>query len=166
MQFLYLIIITIIVLIYAIPLSFSEVRNSIKEQIQSAIMTVKNENGKWVKVSDNIYLDTSSISKTKYLVSGWFKIYDTPEDDLSTIDGVDTPEDDLSTIDGVDVYYVINKYVVSCDEGDDAIFVDHFKYFDKNNNILSDKEYTSRIGCNCRGLVNGELICKELCKRF
>ena len=147
------IIITIIALIYIVPLSFPQVRNSIKEQIQSAIMTIKNEKTKWVKVSDNIYLDTSSISKTKYLVSGWFKIYDTPEDDLSTIDGVD-------------VYYVINKYVVSCAKGDDAIFVDHFKYFDKNNNILSDKEYTSRIGCNCRGLINGELICKELCKRF
>ena len=147
------IIITIIVLIYIIPLSFPEVRNSVKEQIQSIIMTIKNQNGKWVKVSDNVYLDTSSISKTKYLISGWFKIYDTPEDDLSTIDGVD-------------VYYVINKYVVSCAKGDDGIFVDHFKYFDKNNNILSNKEYTSRIGCNCRGLVNGELICKELCKRF
>ena len=147
------IIITIIVLIYAIPLSFSEVRNSIKEQIQSPIMTVKNQNGKWVKVSDNVYLDTSSISKTKYLVSGWFKIYDTPEDDLSTIDGVD-------------VYYVINKYEVSCAKGDDAIFVDHFKYFDKNNNILSDVEDSHGIGCSCRGLINGELICKELCKRF
>ena len=147
------IIITIIALVYIVPLSFPQVRNSVKEQIQSIIMTVKNENTKWVKVSDNVYLDTSSISKTKYLVSGWFKIYDTPEDDLSTIDGVD-------------VYYMINKYEVSCAKGDDAIFVDHFKYFDKNNNILSDKEYTSRIGCNCRGLVNGELICKELCKRF
>ena len=147
------IIITFIILIYVVPLSFPEVRNSVKEQIQSIIMTIKNENGKWVKVSNNIYLDTSSISKTKYLVSGWFKIYDTPENDLYTVNGVD-------------VYYVINKYVVSCTKGDDAIFVDHFKYFDKNNNILSDKEYTSRIGCNCRGLVNGELICKELCKRF
>ena len=57
------IIITIIVLIYIIPLSFPEVRNSVKEQIQSIIMTIKNENGKWVKVSDNIYLDTSSISE-------------------------------------------------------------------------------------------------------
>ena len=147
------IIITIIILIYVVPLSFPEVRNSVKEQIQSAIMTVKNEKTKWVKVSDNVYLDTSSISKTKYLISGWFKIYDTPEDDLYTVNGVD-------------VYYAINKYEVSCAKGDDGIFVDHFKYFDKNNNILLDEEDSNGIGCNCRGLVNGELICKELCKRF
>ena len=95
------IIITIIILIYIVPLSFPEVRNSVKERMQSIIMTPKNENGKWVKVSDNVYLDTSSISKTKYLVSGWFKIYDTPENDLYTIDGVD-------------VYYAINKYEVDC----------------------------------------------------
>ena len=95
------IIITIIALVYIVPLSFPQVRNSIKEQIQSAIMTVKNEKTKWVKVSDNIYLDTSSISKTKYLISGWFKIYDTPEDDLYTVNGVD-------------VYYAIDKYEVDC----------------------------------------------------
>ena len=147
------IIITFIILIYVVPLSFPEVRNSVKEQIQSIIMTIKNQNGKWVKVSDNVYLDTSSISKTKYLISGWFKIYDTPENDLYTVNGVD-------------VYYAINKYEVSCDEGDDAIFIDHFKYFDINNNILLDEKDSNGIGCNCRGLVNGELICKELCKRF
>ena len=147
------IIITIIALVYIVPLSFPQVRNSIKEQIQSAIMTVKNEKTKWVKVSDNVYLDTSSISKTKYLISGWFKIYDTPEDDLYTVNGVD-------------VYYAIDKYEVDCTEGDDGIFIRHVKYFDKNNNILFDEENTHGIGCSCRGLVNGELICKELCKRF
>ena len=128
-------------------------KNDLAKASQMSIGWNENENGKWVKVSDNIYLDTSSISKTKYLISGWFKIYDTPENDLYTVNGVD-------------VYYTIDKYEVSCAKGDDAIFVDHFKYFDINNNILLDEEDSNGIGCSCRGLVNGELICKELCKRF
>ena len=145
------IIITFIILICIVPLSFSEARNSVKERMQSIIMTIKNQNGKWVKVSDNVYLDTSSISKTKYLVSGWFKIYDTPEDDLSTIDGVD-------------VYYAINKYEVDCNSY--YIGIRHLKTFNSNNNILEDEENNHNVYCKCRALVNGELICKELCKRF
>ena len=108
--------------------------------------TAQEKDAQWLKLNNYIYIDESSITKEKYLTSAWLKEYNTMYDKIN----------------GVPVYYNLVKYEVDCINN--AIEIKHFKYFDKNHNLLKDEPYNYGVGCSCNGLVDGEIICKSICK--
>ncbi len=116
------------------------------------LITIAKDNDKqWEKINKYIYIDRSSITKNGDIVSGWFKIYDSPENRT------------IYEINNVPIYYKIIKYEASCNL--DALFLKQVKLYNKNNNLLSDEINNYDVGADCSAFVDGKNICKALCKK-
>ena len=94
----------------------------------------------WTKIGDNVYINYKTIKKEHGAKIGWFKIIQ--------------PQKSA---------YKLEKYKVYCKSG--IIEVKHTKIYDINNNILEENINDKNIGCDYRGVVNGNLYYKALCKR-
>ena len=58
-------------------------------------------NQQWSKVNNYIYVDKNSITKNNDTVSAWFKIYNSPNNELHEINNTS-------------IYYEIIKYEIEC----------------------------------------------------
>ena len=91
-----------------------------------------------------------SITKSKYSISGWFKMYNTE----NTI---------TDNINGVPVFYQLIKYQADCKNP--TLCLIHIKQYDKNDNMLSDEPNNYDVCYNgAGGWINGEIAYNALCK--
>ena len=86
----------------------------------------KNSDWNWEKLTDCIYLDKNSITQTKYIMSAWFKVYNSERHRLYSID--DIP-----------VYYDSVQFDIDCTGK--SISIEHSKSYDVKNEII--EEYTN-----------------------
>ena len=103
----------------------------------------------WLELTEDIYLDKKSITKNKYSISGWFKVFNSIENPIYDVDGVS-------------VYYELIKYDVGCNEN--VLCPIHIKQYDKNGKLLIDEIDDYGICPDYPGIVNGEIYYNALCK--
>lgn len=116
---------------------------------QSQAKTNKDINTNWEALTKYIYLDKNSITKHKYSTSASFKIYDSNEHKLSSVNGIP-------------VYFEILEYDIDCKM--DVVALTHIKSFDKNGNILQDEENTYNVFSGSDGVVNGSIFYNAICE--
>ena len=105
---------------------------------------------KWIELTEDIYLEKDSITKSKYSISGWFKMYNTE----NTI---------TDNINGVPVFYQLIKYEADCKNP--TLCLIHIKQYDKNDNMLSDEPNNYDVCYNgAGGWINGEIAYNALCE--
>ena len=112
------------------------------------ISNAKN-NQQWSKVNSYIYVDKNSITKNNDTVSAWFKIYNSPNNELHEINNTS-------------IYYEIIKYEIEC-TNPTTISIAHSKSYDKNNNLIDEYINEQGYACACPCLVNDDIYVKELC---
>ena len=103
-------------------------------------------NQQWSKVNSYIYVDKNSITKNNDTVSAWFKIYNSPNNELHEIT----------------IYYEIIKYEIEC-TNPTTISIAHSKSYDKNNNLIDEYINEQGYACSCPCIVNDDIYVKELC---
>jgi len=118
--------------------------------ISTNYIYAKEENTKWVKLNNYIYIFKTFIKKDKDSGSAWFKTYDSIEHDLWTIDEVE-------------VSYTIDKFEAYCDI--EGLYLAHYKAYDKNNRILYDEPNNHSVFSSYNGIVDGEIYYWALCKK-
>ena len=101
------------------------------------------------KLTDDIYFDENSLTKDKYSIKGWFKIYNS--EDRYTVN-----------IDSIPIYYELNQYQAYCQSN--VLCLTHLKEFDKDGNLLLDEPNNNGICPSYNGFVNGEIYFNTLCK--
>ena len=104
---------------------------------------------KWLQLTEDIYLDKKSITKNKYSISGWFKIFNSVENPLYDVDGVS-------------VNYELIKYEAGCNVN--VLCLIHIKQYDRNGKLLTDEINNYGICPDYSGFVNGEIYYNALCK--
>ncbi len=104
---------------------------------------------KWLELTEDIYLEKDSITKSKYSISGWFKVFNSIENPIYDVDGVP-------------VNYELIKYDVGCNVN--ALCLLHIKQYDKNDKILTDEINNYGVCPDYSGFVNGEIYYNALCK--
>ena len=97
------------------------------------ISNAKDNNQQWSKINHHIYIDKNSITKNNDTISAWFKIYNSPKNELRKINNTS-------------VYYEINQYEIEC-RNPTTISITHSKSYDKSNNLLD--EYITKQGYAC-----------------
>ena len=107
-------------------------------------------NTNWQALTKYIYIDRNSITKNKYSTSAWFKIYDSNEHRLYSID--ETP-----------IHFEIIKYEIDCKT--DVLALIHIKSFDKNGNMLKDEENTYNVFSGHDGVINGNIYFNAICEQ-
>lgn len=108
-----------------------------------------NKNSNWEKVANNIYLDIKSLTIKNEINSARFKIYASKKNNLFNVDKKK-------------VRYEIVFLEAYCKNG--VLEIKQVKTYDKNHNLLKDEINTYGIGCDYKGLVNGEIYYNSLCK--
>lgn len=106
-------------------------------------------NQQWSKVNSYIYVDKNSIIKNNDTVSAWFKIYNSPNNELHEINNTS-------------IYYEIIKYEIEC-TNPTTISIAHSKSYDKNNNLIDEYINEQGYACSCPCIVNDDIYVKELC---
>ncbi len=106
-------------------------------------------NQQWSKVNGYIYVDKNSITKNNDTVSAWFKIYNSPNNELHEINNTS-------------IYYEIIKYEIEC-TNPTTISIAHSKSYDKNNNLIDEYINEQGYACSCPCIVNDDIYVKELC---
>ena len=106
-------------------------------------------NQQWSKVNGYIYVDKNSITKNNDTVSAWFKIYNSPNNELHEINNTS-------------IYYEIIKYEIEC-INPTIISIAHSKSYDKNNNLIDEYINEQGYACSCPCIVNDDIYVKELC---
>ena len=104
---------------------------------------------KWIELTEDIYLEKDSITKSKYSISGWFRVFNSIENPIYDVDGVP-------------VNYELIKYDVGCNVN--ALCLLHIKQYDKNGKILTDEINDYGVCPDFSGVVNGEIYYNALCK--
>ena len=104
---------------------------------------------KWLQLTKDIYLDKKSITKSKFSISGWFKIFNSVENPLYDVDGVS-------------VNYELIKYEAYCNVN--VLCLIHIKQYDRNGKLLTDKINDYGVCPDYSGFVNGEIYYSALCK--
>ncbi len=113
------------------------------------ISNAKDRSQQWSKINNFIYINKNSITKNSNSVSAWFKIYDSPENELHEINNTK-------------IYYEIIKYEIECNNPT-TISIVHSKSYDKNNNLIDEYINEQRYACSCPCIVNDNIYVKELC---
>ena len=106
-------------------------------------------NQQWSKVNSYIYVDKNSITKNNDTVSAWFKIYNSPNNELHEINNTS-------------IYYEIIKYEIEC-TNPTTTSIAHSKSYDKNNNLIDEYINEQGYACSCPCIVNDDIYVKELC---
>lgn len=114
----------------------------------SCSVFAKKEDKKWTKINNYIYIDKSSIKKLNNSTTALIKLYNSPDRQIRDIEG------NLA-------HYEIVQYEAYCKSN--VLFINHFKYYNKNDELFSDEINNHNVGGDCKGYIDGEIICRAIC---
>ena len=107
-----------------------------------------NQNSRWKKLTDYIYIDRKSINIDKGWTYGLFK-------------RMNSEEHNLYDIDGIPIKYELLYIGAYCT--DDTLFLENIKLYDKNNKLLMEEPNKHNICARSSAYIDGELFFRTLC---